>query len=352
MDKVNTKSINKLLLLSLTILAICFIFAILKYVGILELIKKIIEALVPVGIAIFLSFILEPLIGFFLKKGIKRKYSVLIVYLGILLFIGIITYFVVPILSNQINNFIDNVPSLISIVEKFTSNIGISVSDGNLANTFKDIFLGFSKNLIKYLSSSFSVIFKLLLGISGAIFLSFDFPKFREGVKKHIPKRLKEPVIYYFQKYLPFIHKYFLGMLLDSCLIFLISIIGFNIIGINYTLVISLFIAITNLIPIIGPYIGGIPAAIVGFSISPTLGVSAIIVVVLVQIIESSIVQPLILKNTILLHPLEGILGISLFGTLFGVIGMIMSPILIVGIKLLFAPYKEKELNENKEFII
>ena len=55
-----------------------------------------------------------------------------------------------------------------------------------------------------------------------------------------------------------------------------------------------------------------------------------------------------ILKNVIKLHPLEGILGISLFGALFGVVGMISSPILIVAIKLLFLPYNEniaKEVN-------
>ena len=140
-----------------------------------------------------------------------------------------------------------------------------------------------------------------------------------------------------------------MGMLIDSVLIFIISIIGFSLIGIEYTLVISFFIAITNLIPIIGPYIGGVPAAIIGFSISPSLGISAIIVVVFVQFIESNFLQPLILKNVISLHPLEGILGISLFGTLLGVFGMILSPILIVAIKLLFLPYGEKQEQEMLE---
>lgn len=343
MDKINNKSVYKLLLLSLTILIICFIFAILKYVGILTLIRTITKSLIPVALAIFLSFLLEPLIGFVIEKGIKRKYSVLIVYVSVLSIIGLIMYFIVPILSKQINSFIFNIPSLTSIIENFISNLQINVSGDSIVNTFKDIFLGFSKNIIKYLSLSFSLVFKLLLGFSGAIFLSFDFPKFREGIKRYIPKRLKPPIIYFFKKYLPFIHKYFLGMLLDSLLIFIISIIGFSIIDINYILVLSLFISITNLIPIIGPYIGGVPAAIVGFSVSPALGVSSIIVVVVVQIIESNIVQPIILKNIIFLHPLEVILGISLFGALFGVIGMILSPILLVGIKLLFSPYEEKK---------
>ena len=136
-------------------------------------------------------------------------------------------------------------------------------------------------------------------------------------------------------------------MLVDSFFIFIISIIGFSLIEIDYVLVVSAIIAITNLIPIVGPYIGGIPAVIIGFSFSSTVGISAIIVVSVVQIIESVFLQPLILKNAISLHPLEGILGISVFGSLFGVIGMILSPILVVAVKLLFMPYDAKLLLNN-----
>jgi len=340
------KTINKLIYISLLTLIICLIFVVSKYIGLNTLINKIFRSFIPVFIAVFISFILEPIIGIFLNKGIKRKYSVLLAY-GIVIFvIGIILYFTIPSFIKQIEVFIRNVPSLINTIESFLYKLGINVSDGQISNYFNNFFISLSKSLLRYLKSSLSIIFDLFLGVSGAIFLSFDFYKFREGVKKHLPKRLKNPIIYYFQNFLPFVHKYFMGMLIDSVLIFGISILGFSIIGIEYTLVISLIIAITNLIPIIGPYIGGIPAGIVGFSISPTLGVSAVIVVVIVQLIESNFLQPLILKNVISLHPLEGILGISLFGALLGVFGMILSPILIVGIKLLFLPYGEKEERE------
>ena len=349
-SKADIKTINKLIYISLLTLIVCLIFVVSKYIGLSTLISKIIKSFIPVFIAIFVSFLLEPFIGLFLKRGIKRKYSVIIVYALVVVLIGLLLYFTIPSLIKQIEVFIDNVPSLINIVENFIGKIGIDVGENRISDLLNSVLFNFSSSLLNYLSSSLSVLFDVLLGISGAIFLSFDFPLFRNSIKKYIPKRIKEPLIYYFQNFLPFVHKYFLGMLIDSVLIFIISIIGFSLIGIEYTLVISLFIAITNLIPIIGPYIGGIPAALIGFSISPTLGVSAIIVVVIVQIIESNFMQPIILKNVISLHPLEGILGISLFGTLLGVFGMILSPILIVAIKLLFLPYKEKEENKLINF--
>lgn len=346
MFKEQTKTINKLIYIGIFTLIICLIFVVSKYIGLSILISKILRSFIPVFVAIFISFLFEPIIGLFIKYGIKRKYSVLLSYVLVLLIIGLLLYFSIPSFIKQIEIFIGNIPSLISTIELFFYKLGFNIEALKINNLFNDFLISFSKSLLKYLGSSLSVIFDLFLGVSGAIFLSFDFYKFREGIKKHLPKRLKEPIIYYFKNFLPFVHKYFLGMVIDSVVIFVISIIGFSIIGIEYTLVISLIIAITNLIPIIGSYIGGIPAGIVGFSVSPTLGISAIVVVVIVQLLESNFLQPLILKNVISLHPLEGILGISLFGVLFGVIGMILSPILIVGIKLLFLPYNEKEKNQ------
>ena len=349
MDKVNIKYINKLISISLLIFSVSIVFVVSKYIGIVDLIYKIIKSLIPVFVSIFLSFLLEPFIGFFLKRGIKRKYSVLLVYISIIFLLSLILYFTIPSLIEQINIFIGNIPDLMNITIDFLNDLGFSLNITKLTGSINQMLINASKTIVNYVGSSFSSFFTILLGISGALFLSFDFPKFRIGVKRYIPKKIKEPVIYYFQKFLPFVHKYFIGILIDSLFMFTICIIGFSIIRIDYVLVISLFIAITNLIPIIGPYIGGIPSIIVGFSISSTMGVSSIIVVLIVQIIESHFIQPLILKNIIKLHPLEGILGISLFGSLFGVIGMILSPILIVAFKLLFIPYNEE--NSKKEEI-
>ena len=236
---------------------------------------------------------------------------------------------------------------LINTIIVFFNKLGLSINEIQINDFFEGLLMEGYKTILKYISSSITIIFNIILALSGALFLSFDFCNFKDGFKRKIPRRINKPIIYYFHNFMPFIYKYFVGMLVDSAFIFIISFIGFLIIDIDYIIVLSLFIAITNLIPIIGPYIGGIPAVIVGVSSSSTLGIGSLIVVVIVQLIESNLVQPLILKNTIKLHPLEGILGISLFGTLFGVIGMVLSPILIVAFKMLFIPYNERIIEEK-----
>ena len=338
----NILTINKTLYVGLIALIFSLIILILKNVGMSILIIKIIKSFIPVFIAIFVSFLLEPIINFFLKRGMNRKISVLLTYFLFVAIIALVVYFTLPIIIDQIKNLIDNLPSFVNTTTNFINKIGINIDGGG----FNSFIAKISNVFLKSIGSIANILYIIALAFSGALFLSFDFLKFKESVRTKIPKILKKPIIYYFQNFLPFVHKYFLGMLVDSIIIFIISLIGFIIIDLDYALVISIFIAFTNLIPIIGPYIGGIPAVIVGFSASSAIGISALVVVILVQLIESNFIQPLILKNVISLHPLEGILGISLFGTLFGVIGMIFSPILIVGIKLLFSPY-DKEIEEK-----
>ena len=97
-----------------------------------------------------------------------------------------------------------------------------------------------------------------------------------------------------------------------------------------------MIITITNLIPFIGPLLGIIPLAIIGYSISPYVAIISIAIVLLVQLLESNIIQPLIFKNVIKLHPIEGLIGVLIFSYLFGAIGLIFSPLLVVAFKLLF----------------
>lgn len=340
----NVLAINRLMYGGLIALIFSVTILMLKKIGIGDLFLKIISAFIPVFIAVFISFLLEPIISFFIKRGMNRKISVLLTYLLFVAIIALVVYFTLPILVDQIKNLIDNLPSFLNTITSFINKIGINFDGGG----FNSFIINISNAIFKSVGSFANILYIIALALSGALFLSFDFVKFKENVRTKIPKILKKPIIYYFQNFLPFVHKYFLGMLIDSIIIFIISLIGLTIIDLDYALVLSIFIALTNLIPIIGPYIGGIPAVIVGFSASFTIGLSALIVVILTQLIESNFVQPLILKNVISLHPLEGILGISLFGALFGIIGMILSPILIVGIKLLFSPY-DKEIEGKIE---
>ena len=139
-EKASFKTINRLIYIGLFTLIICLIFVVSKYIGVIYLISKILRSFIPLLIAIFVSFILEPFIGLFLKRGLKRKYSVLLVYVLLILIVGLLLYFTIPSFMKQIEIFINNIPFLIGTVENFIDKLGVNLPKGQLSNVFNNIF--------------------------------------------------------------------------------------------------------------------------------------------------------------------------------------------------------------------
>ena len=90
---------------------------------------------------------------------------------------------------------------------------------------------------------------------------------------------------------------------LFSTLIFVVSSLGLWIVGLKAPLLFGLFCGLTNVIPYAGPYIGGAPAVIVGFSQSPTIGILTLVVIAVIQFLEGNFLQPVIMAKSTKLHP-------------------------------------------------
>ena len=108
-------------------------------------------------------------------------------------------------------------------------------------------------------------------------------------------------------------------------MVFVCDTIGFAIVGLNAAVLFGLFCGITDLIPYIGPYIGGAAAVIVGFTQSPIIGFATLVVAIIVQLVESYVLQPVVMSKAMQLSPITIIVGLLLFGYFFGIVGMIIA---------------------------
>ena len=108
-------------------------------------------------------------------------------------------------------------------------------------------------------------------------------------------------------------------------MVFVCDTIGFAIVGLNAAILFGLFCGITDLIPYIGPYIGGAAAVIVGFTQSPIIGFATLVVAIIVQLVESYVLQPVVMSKAMQLSPITIIVGLLLFGYFFGIVGMIIA---------------------------
>ena len=115
------------------------------------------------------------------------------------------------------------------------------------------------------------------------------------------------------------------GKLLDSFIIFLISVVILNVMDMPFAMLVSVIIGVTNVIPFFGPFIGAIPSFIIIFIVSPLQSLYFLVFVLLLQQFDGNILGPKILGNSTGLSSFWVLFSILLFGGLMGFVGMIIA---------------------------
>ena len=350
-------SVLKILFVLLIIIGAYFIIRLIKEVQILPFILTILGLLSPLFIGVIIAWLFDPFVTYLNKKGIRRGLGAAICYA---LFLGIIVLILtalIPLLSEQINDFVTTtIPALFSSAREFIDNFFNSLNNienfdafamrdeifNKLENIATNLTSSLPDLLVSIVTSLFSGIGVFGIGLIIGFYLLLDFDKNTDTLFGLIPKKYRSET----KKCLNAVNKplkrFVNGALIDCSVIFVVTAIGFSIIGLKAPLLFAVFCAITNVIPYAGPYIGGAPAVIVGLTQSPAVGIAVLIFIVVVQAIEGNLLQPFIMSKTTKLNPVTIILGLLIFGYFFGIVGMILSTPIIGAIKELVNFFDEK----------
>ena len=157
-----------------------------------------------------------------------------------------------------------------------------------------------------------------------------------------LPKKIRNTAEDLFITMNSTLFNYVKGILTVAFFIFIADYIGFLILGVDASLLFAAFCGITDIIPYVGPYIGGIPVALMSLTQSTTTGILVIIYIVMIQLLESMVLQPLIMSKTMKLNPVTILIGLLVFGHFFGIIGMIFATPCIALVKSIIIFYDKK----------
>ena len=164
-------------------------------------------------------------------------------------------------------------------------------------------------------------------------YILLDFDKHVKLIYSLVPNHLQKDAYTLVKVVDEPLKRFVIGAIIDCSVVFIISFIGFAIIGLKAPLLFGLFCGITNVIPYAGPYIGGAPAVLVAFSQGTPIGIAVLIFIAVVQALEGNLFQPLIMSKTTKLSPITIILGLLVFGHFFGIIGMVLATPIIGAVK-------------------
>ena len=176
------------------------------------------------------------------------------------------------------------------------------------------------------------------MGLGSVLFITFFFLKdkvlFIVGIKKILPNQHEEKILNSLEKINGLLSRYFLGLLLQLFIVFVLYFIVLLIFGIENSFIIAFLCAILNIIPYVGPLIASILAALLSMMSnlnldfqSQTLPTTIYVLLGfwLVQVIDNNLCQPYIFSNSVKSHPLEIFLVILAAGFLFGIVGMVIA---------------------------
>lgn len=364
-EELNYHNLNEVIGLSkkmLKILYTCVILAIIVFVIILfknleifKVLGSILGVISPFFIGLVIAWLLDPAVTYLQKKNVKRSIGTIVVFFVFILILYLLFRIMLPLLYTQLNEFITNsLPTLIKSTGTFIENLFTKLEATGfdftsvetsvykaLENIGVDLTTGLPKAALNVVSTLVSSIGTFGLGLIVGFYLLIDF----EGVKKifnYIPIKNKEGFDYIIGKLNIAFRSFVQGTLFISLIIMILSSIFYGIIGLPSALLFGLICGITNIIPYIGPWIGGAICVIVGLTVSPVTGILAGVVAFAIQQVDGMILQPLIMSKTMKLHPVTIMIGLLVFGYLFGILGMIFATPIMASVKIIASYYNEK----------
>lgn len=359
-ELIKTGNILLKITLAMVILAIAIlIIYLIDKTSVLVILGKIISILSPLFIGLLIAWLVEPAINYFVKNKVGRKLATVVVYLMLIFIIILIAALIVPEFIAQVNELITRIPNFLKSINTFINDTFKSTADFDLSsvketliNTINNFVNNFtSENLtgiVEKLSSSIKVVSNFVLGILIAFYLSLDFKNVNKYVSILVPNRFHEDIKKIGKPLNEMLRNYVNGTLLSCLFVMILSLIGFLISGVSSPLLFAIFCAITNLIPYFGPYIGGIPVVLIGFTMNPYVGFGCLITVVLVQFLEGNILNPLIVGKAVDLHPIILMLSLLVFEYFFGILGMVIAVPIVATLKIVLLFFEDKYHFINK----
>ncbi len=345
-----SRKILHILYVTMMIAVVLIVTILIKEWGILTFLFNILKVLSPLFIGFVIAWLFNPLVKKLEDKNIPRIAGSLIVYALFLIIVVLFLKVLVPTVYVQVNELIGNLPEIFNSVKTTMNDFFSRLSNvegidmefirlnviSTLEGKLTDFTTTFPTTLLNIIVNFFSSMVTIGLGLFVGLYMLFDFDSISKHFLSLLPEKRRYEASVLMNNIGGEVRKSVNGTLLIATMVFVCDSIGFAIIGLQAPVLFGLFCGITDLIPYIGPYIGGALAVIIGFSQGTFIGIMTLIICVVVQCVENFILQPVVMSKTMKLHPVTIIIGLLLFNNLFGIIGMVLATPCIALLKVIW----------------
>ncbi len=287
------------------------------------------------------------------KKGLLNGITITLALVTGILIIVVLFIMIIPQIITTMVALVNNLPGQVDayykeLVEKIENNrfIADTMQEAVLQGTkFLDEKMTsevipwlrtellpnlntYAKQFASGVAAFLSVLYNLFIGLIVAIYLLGSKRVFAAQAKKIVygllKKRNADMVIYYVRVSNNMFSGFISGKIVDSAIIGLICFVAMSVLKLPYTMLVSVIVGVTNVIPVFGPYIGAVPSALLILLVDPKQALYFLILIIVIQQLDGNIIGPAILGESTGLSAFWVLFSILLFGGFWGIMGMLV----------------------------
>ncbi len=294
---------------------------------------------IPIIVSGVLYYFLVPIVDYLEKKNVPRVISIILLFLAI---IGLIVWgsvVAVPKIQEQTISFFNNLPYYIDTIANQADKLFASEwmkqlqpqldeMVSNMLSSLTNIIKDFSKGTLQSIGNIVGAVANTVLVIMTTPFILFyllkdgkKLPKFLVGF---LPNRFRKTTIQVLHDMNEKVSQYIRGQLTVAFAVAIMFMIGFSVVGLEYSVTLGVLAGFLNLIPYLGSFLAMVPAVFLALVAGPIMVLKVAIVFVIEQTIEGRVVSPLVLGSQLNMHPVTIIFVLLTAGKIFGFVGVVL----------------------------
>lgn len=356
--------------IGLVFICTLIIVAVINLGTTIDIIGRFLAIIAPFIFGFFFAYLIRPIVVTLekplkkIKKGkgekIKRVISIVVSYLIVIGALTIIIVYIFPQMKNSVKDIGNSVKNGYNYVTNHLDEMNAMIPVINLGsviqNNLIDKLMSNSGTIVPvvyhFSSSVLTSLYNIFMGLVISIYMIIDGQKLKNSIKRIIyalsPIEKAPAICKTISKCNHIFNGFLFGKAVDSLIIGILCFIAMSILQLPYSLLLSVIVGITNMIPYFGPIIGAIPGFVIYLFIDPKLSLVFAIMILILQQFDGLYLGPKILGDLTGIKPLWVIFGIVIGGAYFGAVGMFLGVPTVAVFMYLADLFIESKLKKKK----
>lgn len=308
---------------------IIFFIIILIIILVIYFSRSIIQ---PILISLILAYILNPLVKLLTRKGLSKRTAVLICLLLLMGFIVIIIYYIIPGIIKDVMGILYNSDEYKASIAKYIGTIKMDGMPTYLKNVLNSSLIKVQNMGLEYLNNFFTELLNFTMELPTyaltpvlVYYFLIDSEHFIKFIRNIIPMSIRKKASELWSEVDKVLSSFIRSQLILSLLIAVMTFVAMIILKVRFPIIIAFINGITNIIPYFGPVIGFVPAFLAAITQSLNKAILVAVVFIIIQQVESDLIAPKLMGDTLGIHPVFIMIIILLGGKYFGGWGLILS---------------------------